>query len=95
MVHVLGEIDLATAPQYRSELIAAASASTALAIDLTDCDLIDSVGLGVTVGGARRMWGAGGPFAVVTHDRSRRTVERCRLDEILDLVDAPEALPAA
>ena len=63
MVHVLGEIDLATAPQYRSELIAAASASTALAIDLTDCDLIDSVGLGVTVGGARRMWGAGGQFA--------------------------------
>lgn len=94
-MHVLGEIDLATAPRYRSELIAAAATTTALAIDLTDCDLIDSVGLGVTIGGARRMRGAGGEFAIVTNERIRRTFERCRLDEILDLVDAPEALPAA
>jgi anti-sigma B factor antagonist len=93
-VHVVGEVDLATAPRYRSELIAASSGATGLAVDLTDCDLIDSVGLGVTLGAARRVRSSGGAFAVVAGDRVRGIFERCRLDEILDIVPSLEALAA-
>jgi len=92
VVHVVGEIDLATAPEFRRELIAAASSATALAVDLTDCDLIDSVGLGITLGAARRVRDGGGQFAVVANDRARRAFVRCRLDEILDIVSDPADL---
>ena len=85
-MHVVGEVDLATAPRYRSELIAAATGATGLVVDLTGCDLIDSVGLGVTLGAARRMRSTGGAFVIVANDRLRGTFERCRLDEILDIV---------
>lgn len=91
-VRVVGEIDLATAPRYRSELVAAAATADALAIDLTDCALIDSVGLGVTLGAARRVWGADGRFAVVASPAIRQTFERCRLDEILDIVATTDEL---
>lgn len=93
-MHVIGEVDLATAPTYRRELISASAAATRLVVDLTGCDLIDSVGLGVTLGGARRVRADGGSFAVLVNDRIRRTFERCRLDEILDLVGDPGELDA-
>jgi anti-anti-sigma factor len=92
VVHVVGEIDLATAPQFRRELISAAAAASALAVDLTECDLIDSVGLGLTLGAARRVGEAGGRFAVIAGDNIRRTFARCRLDEILDIVDDAASL---
>jgi len=86
VVHVVGEVDLATAPRYRSELVAAAADADALAVDLTSCDLIDSVGLGVTVGAARRVRARDGRFAVVAGARVRRTFETSRIDEIVDVV---------
>lgn len=89
---MVGEVDLATAPRYRSEIVAASAATEALAVDLSDCDLIDSVGLGVTLGAARRLWQAGGRFAVVASPSVRRTFERCRLDEILDIVATADEL---
>lgn len=94
-MHVIGEVDLATAPQFRRELIAAAADSTALALDLTDCDLIDSIGLGVTLGGARRVAEAGGEFVVVAGAAVLRTFERCRLDDILRIVPDVSLLEAA
>lgn len=92
MVHVTGEIDLSTAPDYRRELLAAARGANDLVVDLADCDLVDSVGLGVTLGAARRVRERGGSFAVIVNPRIRRTFERCRLDEILQLVDGMAAL---
>ena len=91
-MHVVGEIDLATAPAYRRELIDAAATATDLAVDLTECDLIDSVGLGVTLGGARRARAHGAAFVVVANERIRRTLERCRLDEIVDVGDSLDSL---
>lgn len=94
VVRVVGEIDLATAPRYRSELNSAATRPDVrgIAVDLTSCDLIDSIGLGVTLGGARRARGVGAAFAVVASGPVRRTFERSRLDEIIDLVEAVDAL---
>jgi anti-sigma B factor antagonist len=94
VVHVVGEVDLATAPEFRAELVAATKESGALAIDLTDCDLVDSVGLGVTLGAARRVRSSGGRFAVVASGVVRRAFERTRLDEILDVVESMSALEA-
>lgn len=98
VVRVLGEIDLATAPRFRSELLAAGvelgrvddSALRTLVVDLTDCDLIDSVGLGVTLGAARRTAEIGARFVIVANERSRRTFERCRLDELLEFAESVE-----
>lgn len=95
VVAVVGEVDLATVPRYRSELVAAAGGSLDVAVDLTGCDLIDSVGLGVTVGAARRVRERDGSFAVVVGPRTRRAFERCRLDEILQLVDSTDELGGA
>lgn len=99
VVVVVGEIDLATAPRYRRELVTAAaecqsgaSGCRPLAVDLSDCELIDSVGLGVTVGGARRVGDAGGAFAVVAGERVRRSFERTRLNEIITVVASVDEL---
>ena len=103
VVAVVGEIDLATAPRFRSELVAAADRAVVdgvgLAVDLGSCDFIDSIGLGVVLGGFRRMRSAGRPFAVVVSEsRVRDLFVRCRLDEILDLYGVgglPSTIPAS
>lgn len=99
VVSVVGEVDLATAPRFRSELLGGAAAvaageHTGLAVDLTDCALIDSVGLGVLVGAARRARSTGAAFAVAAGPSVRTTFSRTRLDEIIDVVDTVEGLPA-
>lgn len=94
-MHVVGEIDLATAPRYRAELIRAAAEADALAVDLTDCDLVDSVGIGVTIGGARRMRRKGGRFALVAIDSVAMTITDCGLDEVLAVHPAIAALQGA
>ena len=93
-VHVIGEIDLATAPKYRTELNQAVVVADggSVAIDLTDCDLIDSVGIGLTLGAARRVSEAGGRFAVIAGDRVSTLLERYRVDQILDIVESVDAL---
>ena len=95
VVHVVGEIDLATAPGYRSELLRAAAEGRSVAVDLTSCDLIDSVGIGLTLGAARRVRDGGGRFVVVAGDRTRALLVRCRVDEILDIVSAIDDLDQA
>lgn len=96
---VIGEVDLATAPAFRGAMVEAAAAAgregRGLAVDLTGCDLIDSVGLGIVLGGLRRARAGGLPFGVVVADpRLRGLFERCRLDEILDLVPDRSSLAA-
>lgn len=91
-MRVVGEIDLATAPTYRAELVRAAASADAVAVDLTGCDLIDSVGLGVTLGGARRMRRKDGRFAVVAEGAVAKTLSDTRLDEVLDVVPSVAAL---
>jgi len=96
---VVGEVDLATAPAFRGAMVEAAAAARrerrGLAVDLTGCDLIDSIGLGIVLGGLRRARSGGLPFGVVVADpRLRALFERCRLDEILDLVPDRSGLAA-
>ena len=90
VITVVGEVDLATLPEFRSAVTAAAAgslgSSVGLAIDLTHCGFIDSLGLGATLGGLRRMRAVGGRFAVICPDERVRSIfVRCRLDEIIEI----------
>jgi anti-anti-sigma factor len=97
---VTGEIDLATLPKVRTELQREASRSAGesmpLMIDLTECDLIDSVGLGILVGAARRAREVGREFCVVApHDPVARILRVSRVDEIIDVrTSATEGAPS-
>lgn len=87
---VVGELDLATSAEFRAAAHSGLADSTRFALDLSDCALIDSVGLGIVVGTARRARSAGKDFVVVVGERSKGFFERTRLDEILELVERSE-----
>jgi anti-sigma B factor antagonist len=75
VVAVGGEIDVYTAPKLREHLIDLVSAgSYHLIIDMEGVDFLDSTGLGVLVGGLKR---------VRSHDGSMRLV--CTQDRILKI----------
>ncbi len=91
ILSVTGEIDLATLPRMRSELHRVSS-SGPLAVDLSDCDLIDSTGLGLLVGAARRSREGGHDFCVIAPSGPvADLLRRSRLDEVMNVrVDMPE-----
>lgn len=89
-VIITGEVDLASLPSYRRALLDAVEEGAPVEIDLSECDLIDSTGLGVTVGAVRRVRDRDGEIRIVTSPRVHRLMERCRLDEILPLVRLEE-----
>jgi anti-sigma B factor antagonist len=67
VVHVRGEVDVASAPSLRETFIEvlAAAPSTHLIVDLAAVEFIDSTGIGVIVGAHRRLNANGGRFSVV------------------------------
>jgi anti-sigma B factor antagonist len=80
-----GDIDLATAPRLRQDLVdASANGPTLVVLDLQGVDFLDSVGLSVIVGGHRRLRHEGrslhlaAPQAVV-----RRVLVLTRLDTLI------------
>ena len=82
---VTGDVDLAALPLYRRELHDAVAGAKPLEIDLSECDFMDSTGLGVTIGAVRRVWDRDGEVRIVTSPPVQRLMTRCRLDEILPL----------
>jgi anti-sigma B factor antagonist len=87
VVTVVGELDLATAPQLRQRLVGLISqGATRLAIDLRATDFIDSIGLGVIIGALKRLQPVGGELTVICTDhRIRNVFEMTRLDTIVEL----------
>ena len=87
---VTGEIDMATAPRFRQRLLAVISAGAQdVVIDLSGVDFIDSTGLGVLMGAAKRVRGTGGDIRLVmTGSRLSELVELTRLDRVLDVFDS-------
>lgn len=91
-----GDLDLATAPALRAELVdASRSGSSLVVLDLTNVPFLDSVGMSVIIGGHKRLRHTGGglhlaaPTSVV-----RRTLGLARLDAIIPTfptVDEAEA----
>lgn len=88
VVRVVGDVDLATVPQFRHRLARiAASGPVALALDLTGVDHLDSLGLGVIVGTLKRVRDGGGQLRVVAGAPVRALFERTCLDRIIPVGD--------
>jgi anti-sigma B factor antagonist len=68
VVTAAGEIDLATSPALRTRLQDAIARHRTVIVDLSDVTFIDSTGLGVLIGGLRRVNEAGGQMAIVIAD---------------------------
>jgi len=90
---VTGEIDMATAPRFRQRLLAVISAGTQnVVIDLSGVDFIDSTGLGVLMGAAKRVRSTGGDIRLVmAGSRLADLIELTRLDRVLDVFDSVSA----
>jgi len=97
VVAVTGELELATAPRLRQQVVSLVGADAVkLVLDLTRVDFIDSVGLGVVVGALKRVRAGGGDLRVVAPQaRVRALFAVTRLDEIIDVVDRLDDAVAA
>jgi anti-sigma B factor antagonist len=87
VVEVLGDLDLATAPGLRQQVLALLNAGErSIVLDLTPTDFLDSLGLGIVVAIWKRVLVHGGAFAVVCPEpRLRRVFGVVGLDRILPL----------
>lgn len=66
VIRIVGEIHVSTAPELRERLDEAVDGGrTALVLDMTGVEFIDSTGLSVLLGGLRRVTAAHGRLALV------------------------------
>jgi anti-sigma B factor antagonist len=90
VIAVVGEIDVATAPQLREavhHVIAQGHATVVL--DLLRVTFLDSTALGVLVGGLKRCRELGGDLhVVVTDPRIKKIFEITGLNKVFPIVDA-------
>ena len=97
VVAVGGEIDVYTAPRLRdriTELVAAGSYD--LVIDLTAVEFLDSTGLGVLVGGLKKVRTHDGSLRLVcTHERLLKIFRITGLAKVFEIHDTAEAAVTA
>lgn len=96
VLRVRGELDMATAPRLRQQMVAAANLGvTQFVLDLDDVDFLDSTALGVIVGGVKRFRTNGGEFRVVcTRKNLVELFEITRLTNVFALFSTVEAATA-
>ena len=92
IVEVTGDLDLATAPALRQEVIALiGDGRRRIVLDLTGTDFLDSLGLGLVVAIAKRVRVNGGELAIVCPEpRLKRVFRIVDLDQILPLHESVE-----
>ncbi len=86
-----GEIDLATSPNLRAELLKPEAQASKVVLDLRQVTFIDSSGLGVIVGQQKRSQEEGQAFSSVVDGASavQRILDLSGLIKILDVVTDP------
>jgi anti-sigma B factor antagonist len=96
LVRVEGEVDLATAPELKGVLAAAADQADTrcLVVDLTDVTFFGSAGLTVLLTAHERGAESGVPFVVVpgTESSARRILE---ITEMLDVLTTADSVDSA
>jgi anti-sigma B factor antagonist len=94
---VTGEIDVASAPRLRQEVVTlAGSGQVLLVVDLAGVDFLDSTGLGVLLGALKRVRAGGGELALCRAEpQVAKVFEITRLSDILPLHDSVAAAVAA
>lgn len=92
ILQVSGEIDVYTAPRLRQRLVELVDKGARhLVVDLRGVEFLDSTGLGVLVGGLKRMRSLGGSFALVcAHERILKIFRITGLDRIFTIVSSVE-----
>jgi anti-sigma B factor antagonist len=93
VLEVGGEIDVYTAPSLREKIISlVAAGTTMLIVDLTHVEFLDSTGLGVLVGGLKRVRSQDGDLALVcTQRRILKVLEITGLTKVFTIHDSVEA----
>ena len=92
VISVSGEIHVSTAPEFQRRLDAAISrGKTAVVLDLSETEFIDSTGLSVILNGLRRVTRQRGRMALVCSNPTvLRLFEITRLDSTFDIHDTRE-----
>ncbi len=94
---VRGEVDVYTAPRLREKLVElVAQGNYRIVVDLNGVDFLDSTGLGVLVGGLKRVRSHGGDMALVcTHQRIIKVFEITGLTKVFPIHDTLDAAVGA
>ena len=98
IIELEGEVDVYTAPQLKQQMIGLLEGgATALIVDLTKVEYLDSTALGVLIGGLKRLREREGNMVLVCPSpRIRRVFEITGLDKIFDIFntqsDATESM---
>jgi anti-sigma B factor antagonist len=81
-----GELDLDSAQRLREELVEAIAEDTQVVVDLELVGFLDSVGLGVLVGGLKRARSHGGDLVLVCSSRAvLKPLEITGLDRVFTI----------
>jgi anti-sigma B factor antagonist len=94
---VRGEVDVYTAPRLRERLIELVSqGSHHIVVDLEGVDFLDSTGLGVLVGGLKRLRSHDGDMSLVcTQPRILKVFEITGLTKVFSIHESVESATAA
>jgi anti-sigma B factor antagonist len=97
VVSVGGEIDVYTAPRLREEITELVAAGTYdLVIDMSEVEFLDSTGLGVLVGGLKKVRAHDGSLQLVcSQDRLLKIFRITGLAKVFVIHDTAEAALAA
>jgi anti-sigma B factor antagonist len=96
VLSVHGEVDVYTAPQFREQLIQLVDQGKhQIVVDLEGVEFLDSTGLGVLVGGLKRVRSQDGDLALVcTQRRILKVLEITGLTKVFDIHDSVDAAVA-
>ncbi|MDT7545372.1 MAG: anti-sigma factor antagonist [Actinomycetota bacterium] len=93
VISVAGELDIATAPALREQLLRVFAEQTPghVVVDLTLVTFLDGATLGVLVGARRRLHHDDARMTIVALERVTRVIRAAGLDQAWQLVDSLEA----
>jgi anti-sigma B factor antagonist len=96
VLEVKGEVDVYTAPRLREKLVELVSqGKTQIVVDLEGVEFLDSTGLGVLVGGLKRLRSHDGELTLVcTQNRILKVFEITGLTKVFAIHESVDAATA-